>query len=85
MSNNGLYNEGVKRELKTMFEKLFNTFFVKTVKRTGITVISAKREIKPTENADISRAIRAERSEEFWNNRGRAYGALFTSLNGRIF
>ena len=68
-----------------MFEKIINTFFVKTERKKGLTVISAKREIRATESAVTGCGAKSERSEAFWNNRGRSYGALFTSLNGRIF
>lgn len=68
-----------------MFEKIFGNFFVKTAKRKGLTVISAKREIKAAETAGFERGVKSERNELFWNNRGQAYGALFTSLNGRMF
>lgn len=68
-----------------MFEKIFGSFFVKTAKKSGLTVISEKREIKEFAGAIKKSEIKAERSDVFWNNRGRAYGALFTSLNGRTF
>lgn len=68
-----------------MFEKIFNSLFVKTTKKNGITVISEKREIKEFVGALKKADLKSERSEVFWNNRGRAYGALFASLNGRTF
>ncbi len=68
-----------------MFEKIFNSLFVKTTKKNGITVISGKREIKGFVGAIKKADRKAERGEVFWDNRGKAYGALFASLNGRTF
>ena len=79
-----------------MFERIIEVFFVKTKKKSGITVISGNREIKNLDIKGYSAAYKktdAEkrkdasslRSEIFWNNRGRAYGAIFNSLNGRLF
>lgn len=68
-----------------MFDKIFNVLFVKTEKKKGLTVMSAKREIKASEEGVNFRGLKSERSESFWNNRGQTYGALFTSLNGRMF
>lgn len=65
-----------------MFEKVFGVFFVKTSKKSGITVISKKREIKATETRTLSRG---EKTDAYWDNRGKMYGALFTAINGRIF
>lgn len=67
-----------------MFEKIFGSFFVKTAKKSNITVISAKREIKTVKNAEINKPAKVK-NQAFWDNRGKAYGAIFTSLNGRIF
>ena len=68
-----------------MFEKIFNSLFVKTAKKNGITVISEKREIKAFSGAVKKSDLKSERSEMFWDNRGKAYGVLFASLNGRTF
>ena len=69
-----------------MFEKIFNSLFVKTSKKSsGITVMSGKRDMQMFAGAVKKSDLKAERSDVFWNNRGRAYGALFTSLNGRSF
>ena len=68
-----------------MFEKIFGNFFVKSAKKNACTVISAKREIKPVNEINKSSIGRKVRNDCFWDNRGKAYGALFTSLNGRIF
>ena len=65
-----------------MFEKLLGVFFVKSSKKSGLTVISGKREIKAAENRVLSRG---ERSDAYWDNRGKTFGALFTAINGRIF
>lgn len=67
-----------------MFEKIFGSLFVKTAKKSNITVISAKREIKEikTVNANKSETLK---NQAFWDNRGKVYGAIFASLNGRIF
>ena len=65
-----------------MFEKVFGVFFVKTSKKNGLTVISGKREIRATETGDLSPR---ERSDAYWNNRGKTFGALFTAINGRFF
>ena len=78
-----LYNQSVK-EIGKMFEKLFGSFFVKTAKKSGYTVISARREIK--QSGEINKISPAKKySDDFWDNRGKVYGALFTSLNGRVF
>ncbi|MBP5466460.1 MAG: hypothetical protein J6Y43_02725 [Clostridia bacterium] len=66
-----------------MFEKIFGSLFVKTAKKSNITVISAKREIKALKS--VSTKPESVKNQAFWDNRGKAYGALFTSLNGRIF
>ena len=66
-----------------MFEKIFGGLFVKTAKKSNITVISAKREIKGIKSAATPQA--RVKTQAFWDNRGRVYGAIFTSLNGRIF
>ena len=68
-----------------MFEKIFNAFIVKTTKKSGITVMSAKREINQTGN-EIKRNVKREwQNDAFWESRGRTYAALFTSVNGRTF
>ena len=67
-----------------MFEKIFGSLFVKTAKKSNITVISAKREIKAIKSTDINKP-ETVKNQAFWDNRGKAYGAIFTSLNGRIF
>ena len=68
-----------------MFEKVFARFFVKVAKKNGATVISAKREIKEIgaelKNATTADAVIADNA--FWERRGKTYGALFLSLNGR--
>ena len=67
-----------------MFEKLFNALFSKK-ERSGLTVLSEKREIG-REYGTIKCAINdGLRCDAFWNNRGRLYGTLFNSLNGREF
>ena len=79
-----------------MFEKIFGLLFVKNVRRNGCTLISAKREIKFSRTVKSDRALAAGtlksrapryavREDAFWDNRGKAYGAIFTSLNGRTF
>ena len=65
-----------------MLTKIFGLFFVKTSKKSGLTVMSKKREIKATETRTLSRG---ERTDAYWDNRGKIYGALFTAINGRIF
>ncbi|MEG9429473.1 MAG: hypothetical protein VZQ61_00875 [Christensenellaceae bacterium] len=65
-----------------MFEKVFGAFFVKSSKKSGLTVISEKREIKATETRALSRG---EKTDAYWDNRGKMFGALFTAINGRIF
>lgn len=65
-----------------MFEKVFGAFFVKSSKKSGLTVISEKREIKATETRVLSRG---EKTDAYWDNRGKMFGALFTAINGRIF
>lgn len=65
-----------------MFEKVFGVFFVKTSKKNGLTVISGKREIKATESRTLSYG---KRTDAYWDNRGKMFGALFTAINGRIF
>ncbi|MBR0189492.1 MAG: hypothetical protein IJQ23_03800 [Clostridia bacterium] len=65
-----------------MFAKVFGVFFVKTSKKSGLTVISGKREIKAAQNRTLSRG---ERTDAYWDNRGKTFGALFTAINGRIF
>lgn len=65
-----------------MFEKVFGAFFVKSSKKSGLTVISEKREIKATETRVLSRG---EKTDAYWDNRGKTFGALFTAINGRIF
>ena len=67
-----------------MFEKIFGNLFVKSDKKSGITVISKKREIKPAFGTVKSRDKRIIRDDFFWENRGKSYAALFTSLNGRV-
>ena len=67
-----------------MFEKIFGSLFVKTSKKSNITVISAKREIKAIKSVKTNKP-ETVKNQAFWDNRGRMYGALFTSLNGRIF
>ena len=71
-----------------MFEKIFNVFFYKTEKKNRLTLLSYDREIK----ADLktlkkvdATAVASIKNDMFWDNRGRYYGALFTSLNGRQF
>ena len=66
-----------------MFEKIINGLFYKIVKRKGFTVISEKREI--TDFGAIKKSDAAVKETSFWENRGKIYGALFTSLNGRTF
>ena len=65
-----------------MFAKVFGVFFVKNSKKSGLTVISGKREIKAAQNRTLSCG---ERTDAYWDNRGKMYGALFTAINGRIF
>lgn len=76
------YNESVKRR-KVMFEKIFNGLFCKPARKTGITVISKKREI--TENFSVIKKTdyKSVYDKDFWENRGRFYGALFKALRGR--
>lgn len=68
-----------------MFAKVFGVFFVKTSKKNGLTVISEKREIKAIESRSLLKSERTEHSDDYWDNRGKMYGALFTAINGRIF
>ena len=63
-----------------MFDKIFESLFVKGVKKSNVTVLSKKREIKP-ETADMFFI----KTDEYWDNRGKVFGALFSSLNGRVF
>ena len=68
-----------------MFEKIFNALFLKTEKKSGITVISAKREITALDGAVKSSVGKSVGGDAFWESRGKIYGAIFTSLNGRTF
>lgn len=68
-----------------MFEKIFNGFFVKTAKKNGMTVMSAKREIAAQDGAVKIEDTKTAYDKMFWDNRGKLYGAIFTSLNGRTF
>ena len=78
-----VYNGNVKRRYE-MFEKIINAFIVKTTKKSGMTVISEKREISL--GGSIKSSIKPElKPQSFWENRGRYYAALFTSINGRTF
>ena len=67
-----------------MFEKLFNALFNKNVTR-NVTVLSEKREIGREYGALKREDLKGLRCDAFWNNRGRLYGTLFNSLNGREF
>ena len=67
-----------------MFEKLFNALFTKK-ERSGVTVLSEKRGIGREYGALKREDLKGFRCDEFWNNRGRLYGTLFNSLNGRDF
>ena len=65
-----------------MLEKLFNAIFNKNITR-NITVLRGKREIG-REFGTLKRENRyGLRDDTFWDNRGRLYGNLFNSLNGR--
>ena len=68
-----------------MFEKIIGGLFNKSEKKKGITVLSEKREINDMFGATEKTYNKSDRETAFWENRGKGYGALFTSLNGRTF
>lgn len=76
------YNESVKRR-KIMFEKIFNGLFYKPAKKTGITVISKKRDITENFSAIKKTDCKSVKGIDFWENRGKFYNALFKALNNR--
>ena len=54
-----------------MFDRFLSRFFIKSVKRNAVTVISDRRE---------SACILYEfKSEEFWNNRGREFAKKYSA------
>ena len=63
-----------------MKKKFFDRFFEKQANKT-FTVLSAKRDIKSDIRKELSPKIK---SDEYWDNRGKLYGAVFASLNSRI-
>ena len=65
-----------------MLEKLFSAIFNKNITR-NITVLSEKREISREFGTLKRENPKALRDDTFWDNRGRLYGNLFNSLNGR--
>lgn len=76
------YNESEKRR-DVMFERIFNGLFYNAVKAKSITVISDKREI-PKNFGIIKKADnKSVYGKDFWENRGKFYGALFKALRGR--
>ena len=76
------YNESEKRR-DVMFERIFNGLFYKAVKAKSITVISDKREIPKNFGIIKKPDNKSVYGKDFWENRGKFYGALFKALRGR--
>ena len=68
-----------------MLEKLISIFFVKTERKSRAAVLSGKAEQSKGKVKGQTPPTLYVRSEEFWNGRGKAFGAIFSSLNGREF
>lgn len=66
-----------------MFEKILSGLFYRTPKKKSITVLSQKREITEKFAAIKKPDFKTFYGNDFWENRGKVYGALFTSLNNR--
>ena len=68
-----------------MLEKLISMFFVKTERKNRAATLSGSAENPKVKSVGQKTPALYLRSEEFWDGRGKAFVAIFSSLNGREF
>lgn len=73
-----------RKKERNMWEKFLGIFFTKVNRKKTATIISGNRQIKTAVCFCGKSAAGGVYREEFWDNRGKEFGRIFTAINGRF-